>query len=110
MSPNGFSAGVQVQGDDVTPRPLLASSTPRPGGTPLVWPEHPVPLGSFQVIRPVAGQVGPVDLDILRVRFTPARGEVYGPPSAVVARDDDTGRDYEIVPPGNRILKPAATG
>jgi hypothetical protein len=72
---NGFSAGVQVQGDDVTPRPLLASSPPRPGGAPLVLPEHPVPLGCFQVIRPVAGQVGPVDLDVLRVRFTPARGE-----------------------------------
>lgn len=106
---NGFSAGVQVRGDDVTPRPLLASSPPSPGGTPLVWPEHPVPLGSFQVLRPVAGQVGLVDLDVLRVRFTPARGEVYGPPSAVVARDDKTGREYEIVPPGNRILNPAAS-
>jgi hypothetical protein len=106
---NGFAAGVQVRGDDVTPRPLLASSPPTPGGTPLVWPEHPVPLGSFQVIRPVPGQVGPVDLDILRVRFTPARGEVYGPPSAIVARDDSTGREYEIVPPGNRILNPAAS-
>jgi hypothetical protein len=106
---NGFAAGVQVRGDDVTPRPLLASSPPTSGGTPLVWPEHPVPLGSFQVIRPVAGQVGSVDLDILRVRFTPARGEVYGPPSAIVARDDSTGREYEIVPPGNRILNPAAS-
>lgn len=106
---DGFSAAVQVQGDDVTPRPLLASSPPRPGGPLLVWPERPVPLGSFQVIRPVAGQVGPVDLDVLRVRFTPARGEVYGPPSAAVARDDRTGREYEIVPPGNRILNPAAS-
>ena len=106
---NGFSAGVQVQGDDVTPRPLLASSPPRPGGAPLVLPEHPVPLGCFQVIRPVAGQVGPVDLDVLRVRFTPARGEVYGPPSAVVGLDDRSGRAYEIVPPGNRVLNPAAS-
>lgn len=106
---DSFSAGVQVQGEDVTPRPLLASSPPRPGSTPLVWPEHPVPLGSFQVIRPVAGRVGPVDLDVLRVRFTPARGEVYGPPSAIVGRDDNTGREYEIVPPGNRILNPAAS-
>jgi hypothetical protein len=106
---NGFSAGVQVQGDDVTPRPLLASSPPQPGGTPLVLPEHPVSLGCFQVIRPVAGQVGPVDLDVLRVRFTPAQGEVYGPPSAVVGLDDQTGRAYEIVPPGNRVLNPAAS-
>lgn len=50
-----------------------------------------------------------MDLDVLRVRFTPARGEVYGPPSAVVARDDRTGRKYDIVPPGNRILNPAAS-
>jgi hypothetical protein len=106
---DSFSAAVQVQGDDVTPRPLLASSPPSPDGIPLVVPEHPVPLGSFQVIRPVAGRVGPVDLDVLRVRFTPARGEVYGPPSAVVARDDRTGRAYEIVPLANRVLNSAAS-
>ncbi|MGH4017835.1 MAG: hypothetical protein ACRDT0_01045 [Pseudonocardiaceae bacterium] len=106
---NAFEAGVRVGGDDFGCHSLLASTPPRPGSEPLVRPEHPIPLGSFRVIRPVGGQVGAVDLDVLRVRFTPPRGEVYGPPSAVVGRDDRTGREYEMVPAANRILNPAAS-
>lgn len=105
---DGFAAWVKVGGDDFTPRPLLASSPPAPGGVPLVLPDRPVPLGSFQVIRPVPTRVGAVDLDVLRVRFTPARGEVYGPPTAVLAQDDATARTYAIVPPANRVLNGAA--
>ena len=59
-----------------------------------------------------------VDLGTLRVRFTPARGEVYGPPTAIagpasplppgVALPTETlgGRLHEIVPERNRILNP----
>jgi hypothetical protein len=75
-----------------------------------VVPERPVPLGWFQVIRPTGGvEAGGVDLGVVRVRFTPGRGEVYGPPAAAVGQDDDTGRFYEIVRPENRILNPAAS-
>jgi hypothetical protein len=59
-----------------------------------------------------------VDLGVLRVRFTPARGQVYGPPDAIagpasplpqgVALPPVTlgGRLHEIVPKENRILNP----
>jgi hypothetical protein len=50
-----------------------------------------------------------VNLDVLRVRFTPARGEVYGPPQAIEAQDVSTGRFFQIVPPANRILNPRAS-
>ncbi|MGH4025805.1 MAG: hypothetical protein ACRDRV_14610, partial [Pseudonocardiaceae bacterium] len=106
---NAFAAGARVSGADFGSHPLLASTPPSPGSEPLVLPERPIPLGSLRVVRPVAGQVGEVDLDVLRVRFTPPGGEVYGPPSAVVGRDGATSREYQMVPPANRILNPAAS-
>jgi hypothetical protein len=106
---NAFEASIEVRGDDFARRPLLAASPPQPGRELLVLPERPIPLGSFQVIRPIPGQVNAVDLDVLRMRFTPAAGQVYGPPSAMVGEDDSTRRRYEIVPPANRILNPAAS-
>jgi hypothetical protein len=45
-----------------------------------------------------------VDLSVLRIRFTPARGLVYGPRTATTATDPDTNRTHEIVPEANRIL------
>jgi hypothetical protein len=106
---NAFAATAQSRGDDHARRHLLASSAALPGGRPLVRPSDPIPLGFFQVIRPVRGHVSAVDLDVLRVRFTPAAGEVYGPPTAVEATDAVTGRAYEIVAPPNRILNPEAS-
>lgn len=106
---NAYEAGARVGGADFGVHPLPASTPPSPGSEPLVRPEHPIPLGSLRVVRPVAGRAGEVDLDVLRVRFTPPRGEVYGPPSAVVGRDGPTGREYEMVPAANRILNPAAS-
>jgi hypothetical protein len=105
---NAFVATVRVCGDDFEQHQLLASSHVLSGATPLVDPARPIPLGSFRVIRPVAGQVNAVDLDILRVRFIPAAGEVYGPPTAVTGRDNCKG-PYEIVRPANRILNAAAS-
>lgn len=105
---NAFVATVQVRGDDFEQHRLLASSPVLSGATPLVDPARPIPLGSFRVIRPVAGQVNAVDRDILRVRFTPAAGEVYGPPTAVTGSDHGKG-PYVIVQPANRILNEAAS-
>jgi hypothetical protein len=57
--------------------------------------------------------VAGADLDILRLRYTPAAGEVYGPPDATFAADPDAPsgsiRQFEIVPARNRILNPAAS-
>jgi hypothetical protein len=106
---DSFEAGAKVNGNNHAVHRLLAYSPPKPGGEPLVLPQRPLPLGKFQVIRPVDALVGAVDLGVLRVRFTPARGEVYGPPTAVIGQDVSTGRFFEMVPPENRILNPQST-
>jgi hypothetical protein len=50
-----------------------------------------------------------IDLGAIRVRFTPGRGEVYGPPSASEAPAPGTGRVHTIVKPENRTLNPRAS-
>jgi hypothetical protein len=100
-----FSATVTINGDDHKPYPLLASSA---GENPLVLQDHPIPLGYFQVIQPTPTIASGVDLSVLRVRFTPAKGLVYGPPSATMARDPDLpkGPEHELVPAAHRFLNP----
>ena len=87
---------------------LDGSSVTSPGGNPLVFPERPIPLGTLHVLKPVTATEMSVDLSVLRVRFIPARGLVYGPPAATAAFDPDTMRLHELVPAENRILNPAA--
>jgi hypothetical protein len=106
---SAFQARVQVAGNDHRRHALLASSLRQPGTEPLVSDERPIPLGAFQVIRPTGGREMGVDLGAVRVRFTPARGEVYGPPAAAAAPAPDTGRVHVIVKPENRILNPRAS-
>jgi len=105
-----FSASIQVAGDDHEKHILLAaSSAGTPNDEPLVPAANPIPLGSFQVMRPVASQAMGVDLGVLRVRFTPAKGEVYGPTTAGSATDPDTGRAHTMVLPRNQILNPKSS-
>lgn len=106
---NAYEAQLRVAGCDFHRQTLYASTVPKPGQEPLVMNERPIPLGSFQVIRPMARLSMGVDLDVLRVRYTPARGQVYGPPSAVAAADGATGLVFTIVPSENRVLNPAAS-
>jgi hypothetical protein len=101
-----FAAQIHVAGDDHGRHSLFASGM---GAQPLVLPERPIPLGRFQVIRPAPGMQMGVDLSVLRVRFTPAKGEVYGPPGASSGRAPDTNREHQIVAPANRILNPNAS-
>lgn len=109
---------VAVAGDDHGRRALMAYSPHNPGETPLVARDRPIPFGDLQVIRPVQGVSQGVNLDVLRIRFTPARGEVYGPPDAISSPASPLppggalpagtlgGRQHEIVPEPNRILNP----
>jgi hypothetical protein len=109
-----FVARVEAFGDDHARKPLLAISPHNAGEEPLVFPDRPIPLGHFQVIQPMPWVVAGVDLSVLRVRFTPAKGEVYGPPAAIAAMASTVppgyptrrlvGRMHEIVRPENRIL------
>lgn len=94
----GFSATVEFDHAGFAPVELLASS---PGPAPLVAPERPIPLGRIQALRPQAD--GEPLRDVLRLRFTPARGLVYGPPSAQEG-EGGPGVRLDIVKPENRIL------
>ena len=70
------------------PVPLNASSPP--GVTRRMVPAaRSIPLGSVQVLRsrpqPPAGSapwVGEVNVEVIRLRFTPGQGRFYGPPQA----------------------------
>lgn len=111
-----YTAMVEVSGNDCKRYPLLAYSRHTAGQTPLVVKDRPIPLGHFQVIRPTWETKLEVDLSQLRVRFTPAKGQAYGPPSAIAgpasplppgqaaAPLSEAGRVHEIVLPENRIL------
>ena len=104
-----FGARAQFSGDDFRPQPLMASSV---GANPLVFASSPIPLGHVQVIRPTRAVALGVDTSVVRVRFIPARGEIYGPPSAQEATEPDANapkRRHELVPGRNRILNPNAT-
>jgi hypothetical protein len=114
-----FVARVEATGNDHARKPLLASSPHDPDHQPLVFRDAPVPLGSFQVVRPLRATVLGVDLSVVRVRFTPAKGEVYGPPTAIASISSPLpegenmvwdrvmqGRMHEMVKPENRILNP----
>lgn len=119
-----FTARVDVPGTHHAPVPLPAYSRHTSQQPALVSPERPIPLGSVQWIKPRAHTAPGFDdvaLDVLRLRFTPARGEVYGPPTAVTGVDrltvtgmvdvvqlpgTEQGRMHMIVKPENRILNP----
>lgn len=121
-APCSFTAREVVNGDDFERRELLAISPHTSGQEPLVSPDKPIPLGHFQVLRPVEGRVNlhddepEVDRDILRVRFTPPRGIIYGPAEATSAPAPQVqpgqfeaplaeyGRIHEIVAPQHRVV------
>jgi hypothetical protein len=113
-----FIARAEIRGADHQRKPLLATSPHTSGQEPLVYPDRPIPLGAIQFVRPAAKTAMGVDLSQIRVRFTPARGEVYGPPDAITGPSSPgqpgeivagvvlPGVVHEIVPARNRILNP----
>jgi hypothetical protein len=105
----GFEARLFAEASNHERHALLAW-THVESGLPLVLRDRPIPLGFFQVMRPSPrpSHVGDVCLDTIRVRFTPGRGQVYGPPGATVSQASGSRGRYVIVLPQNRILNPAA--
>jgi hypothetical protein len=119
-----FVAREAFSGDDYTPRTLLATSPHTADQEPLVLHDKPIPLGQLQIIRPSEthegafsdGDLAAVDCSVLRVRYTPPKGYVYGPPTAIdgpspevmpgvyEAAGTQFGRIHEIVAPERRIL------
>jgi hypothetical protein len=102
---DGFGAEVTVRANEHAPVPLLAVSPNVPGAAPLVLANAPILLGRVQAIRPHPGTELGVDLDVIRIRFTPGVGEVFGPPSATTAADPDAPAGRY----GNMKLSPSAT-
>ncbi len=113
-------ARVEARGSDYQRKALLGTSPHTQGQQPLVTPDHPIPLGWFQLIRPIEHEADvegqKVDCGVIRLRITPAKGKSYGPPTATTAPASplqpgqalpaacEDGRIHEIVPPENRIL------
>lgn len=108
-----YSASIVVSAADFRKQPLLASS-PQTEGKRLIGEDKPILLGAFQPLRPVHARGGNsqikcgIDLGTIRARFTPAKGEVYGPPSPNTSADPVSKRVYEIVPVSNRLTNPEA--
>jgi len=121
---DSFVAREVINGADHRRRELKAFSPHTSGQEPLVDEARPIPVGFLQALRPVRRKVEVadgnekvvVDRDILRLRFTPPKGLVYGPPSATSGAAQEVppgvyeapatqwGRIHEIVPPARRIL------
>jgi len=86
----GLFPSLNIRGDQHTPVPLLAVSPPGVA-RPMIPPDRHIPLGFVQVMRPRPNPPGPndwpetLDLDAIRLRFTPGRGEFYGPRQAARA-------------------------
>jgi hypothetical protein len=83
---------LEVRANSNSPVPILASSPPGVPATRRMIPANRnVPLGSFQVMKSRA-QPAPgstpwtevVNVELMRFRFTPARGHSYGPPQAAL--------------------------
>jgi hypothetical protein len=81
---------VSVRGDDHAVKRVNGVSPPSVAANRrMIPPTNPIPLGSVQIMRPKAQPPAPtawsevgIRLDVIRFRFTPAKGEFYGPPDA----------------------------
>jgi hypothetical protein len=82
----GTTPPVEIAGNDHGPHVLSAIS---PGRNPRMIPSgRSIPLGSVQMLQsrpnqPNAPWTGIVDLEVIRWRFTPGRGQFFGPPQAL---------------------------
>jgi hypothetical protein len=91
----GLFPSLNIRGDQHTPVPLLAVSPPGVA-SPMIPPDRHIPLGFVQVLRPRPNPSGPtgwpetLDLDVIRLRFTPGRGEFYGPQQAARATPESS--------------------
>lgn len=114
---------LEVRGDNLTPTPILAGSPP---GVPAVRRMIPanrnIPLGSFQVLqsRPqpapdrnhawtqLENGMPRVNVEVIRFRFTPARGHFYGPPNTAQLHPLPGGESFAPVDPTRAFLNASA--
>jgi hypothetical protein len=105
---------IEVRANDNRSTPLLAVSPPGVAG-PMIPAGRNIPLGSVQVMRstpqPAPGSTpwsDAVNVEVLRLRFTPARGRVYGPRQAAQANPTPWGGNAVPVDPAQAFLDPQA--
>ena len=100
---------VEIKGDNHDSVVLFATS-PTGARPPMIPKGRNIPLGSVQIMRsrpnpPNADFRGEVDVEILRLRFTPGRGRFYGPPAAATAPRQPP---FPAVDANNAFLEPRA--
>lgn len=98
-------------GNDFTARPIEGRSPPN-ATVPLIPANRHIPLGTVQMLRSTPQLTGQpwssvLRTDTIRFRYTPGRGQFYGPPEAASARPA-LGRPEAAVPSANAFLNPAA--
>jgi len=114
---------VEIRCDNHAPVDLLASSPPTVAASRrMIPPEKVIPLGSFQVLKSKPqpapdrnlewttlqdGQPA-VNVEVIRFRFTPARGHFYGPPSAAENHRTDNGGRFAPVESSRAFLREGA--
>lgn len=109
---------VEIRGDNHAVVPLLATSPPGVPATRRLIPSgRNIPLGAFQVLRSRA-QPAPgatpwseeangrplVNVEVIRFRFTPARGRFYGPPAAALPQPAPNGGNFPPVEANQAFL------
>lgn len=87
----GTFPDLAVPGDDHQVHPILGSSPPA-AANPMIPAGRHIPLGTLQVLKcrpqPAHGTTpwdAAVNVETVRLRFTPAAGLMYGPPAAIAA-------------------------
>lgn len=105
----GLFPSVSVRGDQHSPVQLLAVSPPGVR-QPMIPRGRNIPLGFVQVLRPRSNPPSPawpasIDTDVIRLRFTPGRGQVYGPRQATEPTPQST---VPPVPEANGFLNSRA--
>jgi len=96
---------LDVRADDHRVVPLRGESPPD-APRRMIPAGRSIPLGQVQVLRPREQPAGEpwsavVRVDVVRLRVTPGRGRVYGPPAALTAQPP-------AVTPDHAFLDPAA--
>jgi hypothetical protein len=115
---------LRITADNQGATPILATSPPGvPAARRMIPANQRIPLGSVQVMKsrpqPLPTATLPwtqlvdgqpvVNVEVVRVRFTPARGHAYGPPDA--AQPHDPGNGPMLAPvDANRAFLNASAG
>jgi hypothetical protein len=114
---------VEIRGDSHAPVRLLAVSPPGiPAARRLIPANTNIPLGSVQVLksRPqpapdpnnewtrLVDGIPAVSVEVIRFRFTPGRGEFYGPPNAAQPQPLRADVAFAPVEPSRAFLNPNA--